>query len=234
MFPGIDPLVVRKGDRVRIRIGNLTMTNHPIHLHGYDFEVTGTDGGWVPESARWPEVTIDVAGRARCARSSSWPTSRATGRSTATSRTTPWARWVTTSQHASASTRRHDRDKHHHARCRRLHADGRAGHGRDGGHGDDAAREHAADDDRRGPFGPIEMGGMFTVVKVRRGSPPATTAIPAGTSTRRAPSPTSGPATRCRRPGALRTESKPGKPPSSAAIDPRKRSRAANGGHGNH
>jgi len=61
VFPGIDPLVVRKGDRVRIRIGNLTMTNHPIHLHGYEFEVTGTDGGWVPKSARWPEVTVDVA-----------------------------------------------------------------------------------------------------------------------------------------------------------------------------
>jgi len=61
VFPGIDHLVVRKGDRVRIRIGNLTMTNHPIHLHGYDFEVTGTDGGWVPKTARWPEVTTDVA-----------------------------------------------------------------------------------------------------------------------------------------------------------------------------
>ena len=61
VFPGIDPLVVRRGDRVRIRIGNLTMTNHPMHLHGYDFEVTGTDGGWVPKSARWPEVTVDVA-----------------------------------------------------------------------------------------------------------------------------------------------------------------------------
>jgi FtsP/CotA-like multicopper oxidase with cupredoxin domain len=60
VFPGIDPLVVRKGDRVRIRIGNLTMTNHPIHLHGYDFKVTGTDGGWVPETAQWPEVTVDV------------------------------------------------------------------------------------------------------------------------------------------------------------------------------
>ncbi|MEX2199062.1 MAG: copper oxidase [Burkholderiales bacterium] len=61
VFPGIDPFVVRKGDRVRIRFGNLTMTNHPIHMHGYDFEVTGTDGGWVPKSARWPEVTVDVA-----------------------------------------------------------------------------------------------------------------------------------------------------------------------------
>ncbi len=60
-FPGIDPLVVGKNDRVRIRVGNLTMTNHPIHLHGHEFQVTGTDGGWVPPTARWPEVTIDVA-----------------------------------------------------------------------------------------------------------------------------------------------------------------------------
>ena len=61
VFPGIDHLVARTGDRVRIRFGNLTMTNHPIHLHGHDFEVTGTDGGWVPKPARWPEVTTDVA-----------------------------------------------------------------------------------------------------------------------------------------------------------------------------
>ncbi len=60
-FPGIDPLVARTGDRVRIRVGNLTMTNHPIHMHGPHFEVTGTDGGWVPRAARWPEVTADVA-----------------------------------------------------------------------------------------------------------------------------------------------------------------------------
>lgn len=60
VFPGISPLVVRQDDHVRIRIGNLTMTNHPIHLHGHSFEVSGTDGGWVPETARWPEATIDV------------------------------------------------------------------------------------------------------------------------------------------------------------------------------
>ena len=60
VFPGIDHLVVRRGDRVRVRIGNLTMTNHPIHMHGPHFEVTCTDGGWIPESARWPEVTTDV------------------------------------------------------------------------------------------------------------------------------------------------------------------------------
>ncbi len=61
VFPGIAPFVVRLGERVRIRFGNLTMTNHPIHMHGYDFEVTGTDGGWVPKTARWPEVSVDVA-----------------------------------------------------------------------------------------------------------------------------------------------------------------------------
>jgi FtsP/CotA-like multicopper oxidase with cupredoxin domain len=61
VFPGIDPLVCRTGDRVRVRVGNLTMTNHPIHMHGPHFYVTGTDGGWVPPSARWPEVTTDVA-----------------------------------------------------------------------------------------------------------------------------------------------------------------------------
>ncbi|HEU4459925.1 MAG TPA: copper oxidase, partial [Methylibium sp.] len=60
VFPGIDHLVARLNDRVRIRIGNLTMTNHPIHMHGPSFEVTGTDGGWIPNAARWPEVTTDI------------------------------------------------------------------------------------------------------------------------------------------------------------------------------
>ncbi len=61
VFPGIDSLPVRQGDKVRIRVGNLTMTNHPIHLHGHEFVVTGTDGGWTPPASRWPEVTTDVA-----------------------------------------------------------------------------------------------------------------------------------------------------------------------------
>jgi len=61
IFPGIDSLNVRLNDKVRIRIGNLTMTNHPMHLHGHEFVVTGTDGGPMPRSARHPEVTTDVA-----------------------------------------------------------------------------------------------------------------------------------------------------------------------------
>jgi FtsP/CotA-like multicopper oxidase with cupredoxin domain len=59
-YPGIDPMVARLGERVRIRVGNLTMTNHPVHLHGHEFVVTGTDGGWIPASARMPEVTTDI------------------------------------------------------------------------------------------------------------------------------------------------------------------------------
>ena len=60
-FPGIDSLNVRLGDKVRIRVGNLTMTNHPIHLHGHEFAVTGGDGGPWPMAMRAPEVTADVA-----------------------------------------------------------------------------------------------------------------------------------------------------------------------------
>jgi manganese oxidase len=61
IFPGIDSLNVRRGDKVRIRIGNLSMTSHPMHLHGHEFLVTGTDGGPTPRSTRWPEVTTNVA-----------------------------------------------------------------------------------------------------------------------------------------------------------------------------
>jgi manganese oxidase len=60
-FPGTAPMVARLGERVRIRVGNLTMTNHPIHLHGHEFVVVGTDGGWTSPGSRWPEVTTDIA-----------------------------------------------------------------------------------------------------------------------------------------------------------------------------
>src|SRR4030042_1383422 len=54
VFPGIDVLPVRLGDRVRIRMGNLTMTAHPIHLHGHHFAVSCTDRGRGPERAQRP------------------------------------------------------------------------------------------------------------------------------------------------------------------------------------
>ncbi len=52
IFPGIAPLVARQHERVRIRGGNLSMTNHPIHLHGHEMQVTGTDGGPTPPGSR--------------------------------------------------------------------------------------------------------------------------------------------------------------------------------------
>ena len=61
VFPGTSPIVARKGERVRIRIGNLSAKDHhPIHLHGTHFKIVETDGGVIPESARWPETTVLV------------------------------------------------------------------------------------------------------------------------------------------------------------------------------
>jgi len=61
-FPSTDPLVCKTGDKVRIRLGNLSaMDHHPIHLHGYHFRITATDGGDIPLSAQWPETTVLVA-----------------------------------------------------------------------------------------------------------------------------------------------------------------------------
>ena len=60
-FPATDPLVVATGQRIRIRFGNLSaMDNHPIHLHGYSFNVTRTDGGRIADTAQWPETTVLV------------------------------------------------------------------------------------------------------------------------------------------------------------------------------
>ena len=60
-FPGTAPMVARTGQRVRIRFGNLSaMDHHPIHLHGFSFEVTETDGGVIPPAGRWPETTVLV------------------------------------------------------------------------------------------------------------------------------------------------------------------------------
>ena len=60
-FPGTQSLVAKKGERVRIRLGNLsTMSHHSIHLHGYNFKVVATDGGEIPEAGQWPETTVHM------------------------------------------------------------------------------------------------------------------------------------------------------------------------------
>jgi manganese oxidase len=61
VFPGTEPLVVKTGDKVRIRLGNLgAMEHHPIHLHGYNFRVAETDGGRQKDSAQQLQTTVLV------------------------------------------------------------------------------------------------------------------------------------------------------------------------------
>jgi hypothetical protein len=58
--PAITPLIVRLGDRVRVRLINLGMDHHPIHLHGHTFFVTGTEGGPIPQTVWYPGNTVLV------------------------------------------------------------------------------------------------------------------------------------------------------------------------------
>jgi hypothetical protein len=57
VFPAIESMVARSGERVRIRLANLSMWNHPMHLHGVQFWVTGSDGGRWPRTLWRPETT---------------------------------------------------------------------------------------------------------------------------------------------------------------------------------
>ncbi|HEX4004395.1 MAG TPA: copper oxidase [Candidatus Acidoferrales bacterium] len=59
--PATTPLIVRVGDRVKIRLINIGMDHHPIHLHGHQFVVTGTEGGRQPKSTWGPGNTVLVA-----------------------------------------------------------------------------------------------------------------------------------------------------------------------------
>ncbi len=63
VMPATEPLVAQLEDKVWIRFGNLSaMSHHPIHLHGYNFKVIGSDGGWAPDSSiLTPETTVLVA-----------------------------------------------------------------------------------------------------------------------------------------------------------------------------
>lgn len=58
--PATTPMLVRQGERVRIRMVNLGMDHHPMHLHGNQFYVTGTEGGRAPESTWFPHNTVLV------------------------------------------------------------------------------------------------------------------------------------------------------------------------------
>ena len=170
IFPGIDTLNVRLNDRVRIRVGNLTMTNHPIHLHGHEFEVTGTDGGPVPKSARWPEVTTDIAvGQMRQVEFIA-------------SEEGDWAFHCHKSHH-TMNAMGHDVptmigvDHTDVARKITKLIPGYMAMG-ERGMADMAEMEMPLPDNTapmmtgQGPFGGVEMGGMFSILKVRRDQKP--------------------------------------------------------------
>ena len=169
IFPGIDPLVARLNDRVRVRIGNLTMTNHPIHLHGHEFLVTGTDGGPTPRNARWYEVTTDIAvGQMRqiefvADEEGDWALHCHKSHHTmnAMGHNVPTMIGVDHSGMARQITR--------------LVPDYMVMGER--GMADMAEMEMPLPDNTipmmtgQGPYGPLEMGGMFSVLKVRRDQP---------------------------------------------------------------
>jgi FtsP/CotA-like multicopper oxidase with cupredoxin domain len=58
--PSTTPLLARLGSRVRLRFVNLGMDHHPMHLHGNQFVLTGTEGGRAPESTWYPMNTVLV------------------------------------------------------------------------------------------------------------------------------------------------------------------------------
>jgi manganese oxidase len=169
VWPGIDPLPVRLGDRVRVRIGNLSMTNHPIHLHGHRFSVSCTDGGWVPESAQWPETTIDV------------PVGAIRAFDVVANNPGDWAFHCHKTHHAM-NAMGHDMknfigmSKRDLARLSGKLAPDAMVMGPTGMAMPDM--EMPMPDNTlmmmtgSGQFGPIEMGGMFTVMKIREGLAP--------------------------------------------------------------
>jgi manganese oxidase len=167
VFPGIDHLAVRKGDRVRIRMGNLTMTNHPIHIHGHNFKVTCTDGGWVPAGAQWPETSADI------------PVGALRAVEFVADNPGDWAFHCHKSHHTmnamghNVPTMIGVDHREIAQKIIKLVPDYMVMGER--GMADMGQMEMPLPDNTlpmmtgAGPFGPMEMGGMFTVVKVREG-----------------------------------------------------------------
>ena len=167
VFPAIDHLVVKTGDRVRIRIANLSMDEHPIHIHGHAFRVTGTDGGRIPPQGQWPETTVLV------------PVGAVRDVEFVADAPGDWALHCHKSHH-TMNPMGHDvpntlgvdqQGLEQHIRelipgYMAMGETGMAEHAEHAGHmqGPENTLPMMMG---KGPFGNIEMGGMFTVVKVR-------------------------------------------------------------------
>jgi FtsP/CotA-like multicopper oxidase with cupredoxin domain len=166
VWPGTDPWVVKKGERVQFSFGNLSMDNHPIHVHGYAFEEVGTDGGPVPRSARRPETTVDVpVGSTRTVEmvaneEGDWAFHCHKSHHTMNAMSHEIPNMIGVPQPASVEQK-----------VRSLlpgyMAMGENGMGNmmEMGRPRNTLPMMTGD----GPFGPVEMGGMFTILKVRAG-----------------------------------------------------------------
>ena len=190
-FPAIDPIVARTGDRVRIRIGNLSMWNHPMHMHGVEFRVTGSDGGRWPQS-QWRREVTEIVG---------------VGQMRDIEFTAPagdWAFHCHMAHHTmgpmgheipnTTGVVQDDIEKKIRQMLPGYMAMGENGMSIHQDHTDGGMQgpvNTLAMMAGNGPFGNIEMGGMFTVVKVRDGlakgdySDPGWYAHPNGTVARR-------------------------------------------------
>lgn len=167
IFPATDHLIVKTGDRVRIRLANLSMDEHPIHIHGHSMWVTATDGGKIPPSARWPETTILV------------PVGATRDVEFIADAPGDWAFHCHKSHH-TMNAMGHDIPNTLGVDQRNLEEKIRALIPGYMAMGETGMAEHAAHTDHmpgpkntlpmmmgKGQFGNIEMGGMFTVIKIR-------------------------------------------------------------------
>jgi FtsP/CotA-like multicopper oxidase with cupredoxin domain len=167
VFPGTAPLIARMGDRVRIRIANLSMDSHPIHLHGYNFKITGTDGGQIPPTGQWPETTVNV------------PPGTTRDIEFVANAPGDWALHCHKNHHAM-NAMSHTvpnmigvKQKGLEQKVQNLLPDymamGESGMAEMAEMNMPLPRNTLPMMTGKGPFGPVEMGGMFTVLKVREG-----------------------------------------------------------------
>ncbi len=168
-WPGTDPLIVKKGERVRVRLANISMDNHPIHMHGHRFQVTGTDAGTIPETARFQENTVDVpVGSTRdfefvAENPGDWPLHCHKSHHTMNAMSHDMPNMIGVKPSAQGSDVNEKL-------ARVLPGHMEMGHSGMGGMMDMGRPKNTLPMmSGKGPFGEIEMGGMFTVVKVREG-----------------------------------------------------------------
>ncbi|TDU24265.1 FtsP/CotA-like multicopper oxidase with cupredoxin domain [Panacagrimonas perspica] len=171
VFPAIEPLVARSGERVRIRMGNLSMWNHPMHLHGVVFQVTGGDGGRWPRALWRPEVTEIVAvGQTRDiefdAVAGDWAFHCHMSHHTMNAMAHDLPNNLGVDQSGVEDELRTMLPGY-----RAMGQSGMAEHGEHLQMGLKGPANTLPMMSGQGPFGPLEMGGMFTVVKVRDALP---------------------------------------------------------------